>query len=75
MAFYLLTWTYLIMSIGAETFQSILNLKEAFLLATTTTKKKMNYNWERLKKIMEKENSTNENDFSENEVPDLKAHS
>ena len=43
---------------GTETFRSILTLKEFLLFATTRKKHK---------------NNSNESDFSENQIPDLKS--
>ena len=64
MAFYLLTWTY---------FNDVnqgknLNLKESFLWVTT---RKNETKLRKTEKNMEKENNSDESDFSENEMPDL----
>ena len=57
------TWTYFNDVNGSKD----LNLKKSFLWAAT---KKMKQNWER-QKNKEKENDSDESDFSENEIPDL----
>ena len=55
-------------SMWVETFYSILNLKESFLIAAT---RKSEIKLRKTEKNMEKENNTDERDFSENEIPDL----
>ena len=63
-AFYLWTWTYFNDVNGSKD----LNLKKSSLWAAT--KKKMKQNWERQKNL-EKQNDSDESDFSENEILDL----
>ena len=63
MPFCLLTWTYFNDINGGKN----INLKESFLWVAT---KKWNKT-EKDRKNIEKENSSDESDFSENEIPDL----
>ena len=59
MTYYLLPWRH-----GGKN----LNLKESFLWVTTT---KNETKLRKTEKNMERENNSDESDFSENEMPDL----
>ena len=67
MAFYLLTWTYFDEVNGSR---NILINYQLRILFMSSDKTKWNKT-EKDRKNMEKENNSNESDFSENEIPDL----
>ena len=67
MAFYLLTWTYFNDVNGGKN----LNLKESFLWVAARKNKTKLRKGEKDRKNMEKESNSDENDSSENEIPDL----
>ena len=68
MTFYLLTWTYFNDVNVGRNILIISQLKRIFFMSSD--KKKWNKT-EKDRKNMEKENNTDESDFSENEIPDL----
>ena len=68
MAFYLLRWTYFNdVNVGRNI---LMNSQLKRILFMSSNKKKWNKT-EKDRKKMEKENNTNESDFSEIEIPDL----
>ena len=67
MAFYLLTWTYFDEVNGSR---NILINYQLRILFMSSDKTKWNKT-EKDRKNMEKENNSDESDFSENEIPDL----
>ena len=68
MAFYLLTWTYFNDVNGGTNI--LINSQLKRILFMSSDKKKWNKT-EKDRKNMEKENNSDESDFSENEIPDL----
>ena len=68
MTFYLLTWTYFNDVNGGRNI--LINSQLKRILFMSSDKKKWNKT-EKDRKNMEKENNSDESDFSENEIPDL----
>ena len=67
MAFYLSIWTYVNDVSGGRNI--LINSQPKIILFMSSNKKKWNKT-EKDRKNMEKENNSDESDFSENEIPD-----